>query len=372
MPKNCVISCLKYGPGNWQHMRSFAQRLIAAGWNVKFILSHRFAWMNNLFDDVHYCTTSNRALSILSDTLKFLLAPACGPAKVLDQYPFRTLLFVSWHPLNFFVARTLKKRRPDVRIVAWMHEPYKEQKSAHTGKILAFILIEYLQQAMLPFLDVVVVHSPRAFRAFQKRYPQFQGELRQVPLTIMDECPECDPTEARAFDLTFVGNAAPAKGIDAFYELVDYVCQRNLDLRLQLVTSSRIEKRLARLAAGWEKCLHVISSAQLTDESIRQACRNSVTVFLPYRETTQSGVLPVAFMCGTPVIATDIDGLSEYIRDKGNGIVLPLHFSFEDITHSLEHIKANFSQFSGQARQSFSEIWSDKNWEKYYDWFSAD
>ncbi len=44
-------------------------------------------------------------------------------------------------------------------------------------------------------------------------------------------------------------------------------------------------------------------------------------VVLPYREASQSGVLPIALALGVPVVATDVGGLAEQMG--GGGLLVP-------------------------------------------------
>jgi len=250
-----------------------------------------------------------------------------------------------------------------------MHEPYKVDILEYKEKALAIRCIEYLQQMLLPLLDIVVLHSERARSAFEIRYPNHKGKVKVIPLLFMDEC-KMKSTNPRLFDITFLGTAGKAKGIESFLEIVRQNKDLNSGLKFQLVTSSKIDTYLRKLDTGWDMFLKVINKPLISDQEMREACAKSYTVIAPYRETTQSGVVPVAFMCGTPVIGTDIEGLREYIINKSNGILVPKDFSYEDVVFALEYIKANFIELSKNSRKSFVDIWSDKNFDRYYGWLN--
>ena len=63
---------------------------------------------------------------------------------------------------------------------------------------------------------------------------------------------------------------------------------------------------------------HFIEPAE-RDELFRQAS----IVVLPYIEATQSGVVPLAYACAKPVIATRTGALSEAVEDGRTGLLVP-------------------------------------------------
>lgn len=61
----------------------------------------------------------------------------------------------------------------------------------------------------------------------------------------------------------------------------------------------------------------------LTDEEMLQLNEISDVVLLPYKSASQSGIIPVSFMFGNPVIATNVGAMPEYIKNGENGIIVP-------------------------------------------------
>jgi glycosyltransferase involved in cell wall biosynthesis len=43
---------------------------------------------------------------------------------------------------------------------------------------------------------------------------------------------------------------------------------------------------------------------------------------LPYRSATQSGIVQIAYNFDTPVIATDVGGLAEIVKDGVSGLIV--------------------------------------------------
>jgi glycosyltransferase involved in cell wall biosynthesis len=49
--------------------------------------------------------------------------------------------------------------------------------------------------------------------------------------------------------------------------------------------------------------------------------QNALTVVLPYTEASQSGVLPIAYHFGVPVVTSNVPGLTEFVEDGETGLV---------------------------------------------------
>lgn len=82
-----------------------------------------------------------------------------------------------------------------------------------------------------------------------------------------------------------------------------------------------------------------------------------VTV-LPYRSATQSGITQLAFSFDCPVIATDVGGLKEVIRDGENGYIVPAEDS-EALANAVikfysEHKEEAFSKVIGKEKEKYS------------------
>jgi|ERR1700722_1380993 len=68
-----------------------------------------------------------------------------------------------------------------------------------------------------------------------------------------------------------------------------------------------------------------IRNEWLPDSEISHIFEQSDIVVLPYIDASQSGVLAIAAPMGIPVIASEVGGLAEQVRDVDGGILIPPH-----------------------------------------------
>jgi glycosyltransferase involved in cell wall biosynthesis len=366
MDKTFFIVNLRYTPGNWQHMESFAGCLEQAGIPFRFLMSSGYRWMNRNFNyPADYTAYSNDIKSILQDVSSLLLGRWLGIVQIWKKYPPSGLLLVSWHPLNFFLVRVFKALYPGAQVISWIHEPYKEDKRVYGTKAVFIFLIELFQDLSLRVTDVAVMHSRRGLRLFNIRYPWFKGKTYVIPLQYRDGGPSL--STHRPY-VSFLGRADQAKGIELFFELVSEAGRYKPDWKYQIVTSSNIRPYLQKLPADVRTQLHVVNRTQLSDEEILAGATNSLAVAAFYKETMQSGIIPIAFMKGAPVIGTDIEGITEWVRDRETGVIISRHSSVEEIKEAITYIHEHFEEMSAACRASYLKTFDDRLWSKQYAW----
>ena len=78
----------------------------------------------------------------------------------------------------------------------------------------------------------------------------------------------------------------------------------------------------------------------IQNDELATLIRNSLFVVCPYRDATQSGVIMSSFSLSKPVIATNVGGLAEMVRDGINGIIIPPN-SVKSLTQAIVALYQN-------------------------------
>jgi glycosyltransferase involved in cell wall biosynthesis len=124
----------------------------------------------------------------------------------------------------------------------------------------------------------------------------------------------------------FFGLLAPSKGIEDLIEAFSVVREKS-DARLLIAgyptkhfDIERVKEKIAQLGLAEHVALDL---RYIPIEEIGPLMRLATVAVYPYRTSTQSGALQVAYTFGRPVVATEVGGLPEAVEDGRNGFLVP-------------------------------------------------
>lgn len=215
---------------------------------------------------------------------------------------------------DLFLASRL--RRLGIPIVTIIHDA-----TIHPGDW--FPLMDQIQRRMIMMSEAVI--TPSDFVANSLRKLDWLKSVPQVtiPLVAPDfselnlTAPELPRYPARRpLRLLLVGRIKAYKGIQLLFEALERFSPEDVQVRIAgLAQNRRTLERLARrhavdLQLGWLSDAEFIANIDWAD-----------AVLLPYVEASQSGVIPVAFKRGRPVITTPVGGLPEQVDHGVTGLM---------------------------------------------------
>jgi glycosyltransferase involved in cell wall biosynthesis len=215
---------------------------------------------------------------------------------------------------DIFLARHL--RRMGVPVVVVLHDA-----EVHPGDQFHFAV--HLQRRLTRMSEGVITLTDFVAGLAQKHL-SFAGKVHAtIPHVVLDfadlDLPAPVPLEAapgRPLRLLMAGRLKRYKGLDLLAEAL-----RRLDgiaLNVRVVGAVQDRSEIETLAAipgvefdlGWKTDAALMAHLDWADACI-----------LPYVEASQSGVAPLAFKRGRPVIATPVGGLPEQIDHERTGLI---------------------------------------------------
>jgi glycosyltransferase involved in cell wall biosynthesis len=226
--------------------------------------------------------------------------------------------FVSVHPANGPFAWAIKRQvrsasgRPPV-IAMHIHDPLP-----HPG--LSSLAIFTTQQMQLRAADRVFVYGAALARHVHRLYAIPNRRIATIPHGVYrpprDEAPPDTPPQW----FSFLGRIERYKGLDVFLKAAEDVALDFPNSRFYVGGAGDLEpyrEALDRLGSRV-----VVEHREISNEETDEVMRKSWAVVLPYTSATQSGVIPVAYWNGSPVISTNAGALAEMVREGETGFIV--------------------------------------------------
>lgn len=230
------------------------------------------------------------------------------------------------------LARQLRRfaeaKRADVVISAMAHPwtPLIAPALAHAG--LRYVpvihdalphpgdpapLMRWRLDRELACASAAVVLSETVAATIAARFPR----LPLVRLPLGAHLPFGAASAEQRSDFLFFGRIRAYKGLDLLRDAWALVAAARPGATLRVVGDGKLDAVAPGLAA-----LPGVTIEQrwVPDEEMAAVVGAAGTLVLPYREASQSGVLPIALALGVPAVATAVGGLGEQLRDGETGL----------------------------------------------------
>ncbi len=355
------VGSLQYSPVHKIHCCTLGSECEKYGYSVKYLFSQNFEWM--LSEELKKKTIFIGNSAGIVSAVVAGLNPACRKKlkRFLQKDRPEYIYMWSYQPfLNNYIAKL--SREYGITFIQHVHEPYVENKKVYKGLHQYWLyLFEYFEEKLLEKTDIAVLSSNEALSLFEKRYPGFSGRKVAIPLMYEDLGGDpCDIKDRKY--ITFVGPPVPAKGPEVFLEIAEYSEKHKLGLEFLLLSRSKITAPSYYNHSN----VTIFHKERISDEEMRDFFQQSLMTITPYKTARQSSVVLTSYMCGTPVISTNVGGLSEVVSHLKTGYLLNIDSPVEEWIEGINFITDNFPEMSQNCRSYFVENFSGANWSKYF------
>lgn len=179
----------------------------------------------------------------------------------------------------------------------------------------------WLTRLVLGRLDGAIVHADELADQLAADYPDLEVRVVGHPPNLsMARTPL--PT-APPYRFLFTGMIRPYKGVDVAVDALRIARAGGVDARLTVAGEfwTPVDELRAQVRrAGLDE--HVdIRPGYVPDADLATLLAEHHAVVAPYRSATQSGIVPLAFASGRPVIATDVGGIGDVVSSGLNGLL---------------------------------------------------
>jgi glycosyltransferase involved in cell wall biosynthesis len=343
--KRAAVVSLHYSDTHVSHMIALAKLLQVLGYAVAFIHDEKY--------------------------LPFAAFSAIGKAMSVRRYysnpgiqPFDLAIFCNSATQNHSLVRTLRARQTTVLYV--FHEPeplwsFSVLKSEGWTKTGRFVLSTLFSIKTVRACSGVIVCSLCGQALYKQYYQRFNSNVHVMPLLFDDEIGddlfERMRNSKRSFG--FVGTACRAHGFDVFVTLAKYAIRNGSAIPFTIATSVdltsvlRADRELARLVNDGK--IRLQHGQKLSNDEINQYYLECFCIWNVYRRSTQSGVLPRAYMAGSLVLASRIGSFPEFVDEGVTGEFVDSDDNPESILEVVEGMRARSIHYVDGCRRKFMD-----------------
>lgn len=122
-------------------------------------------------------------------------------------------------------------------------------------------------------------------------------------------------------NILFFGRITPYKGLEVLLRSFPLIKKKVPEAKLIIAGSGNL-KQYGKLLRDCSDDIQIVNR-WIPEEDVASFFEQARLVVLPYTEATQSGIVPIAYAFGLPVVATDTGGLREQVIHGKTGYLVP-------------------------------------------------
>ncbi len=217
---------------------------------------------------------------------------------------------VYWTPMYLYFLYSLKKK--GIRVIFICINVFEHEDNALKKLLTKFVLRR---------VDSIVVHSQQEKAEILEFNPEAAVKKHLLPLFEYDA--RSLTRDDGNFHLLFFGFVRPYKGLDTLLRAVSLL--KNRDIFLKIAGEFWNDKD------EYVKLIDELGIADKVEIIDRYVPDDEMSLFfswadlvvLPYKKSKTSGIIATAYGFRKPVLATDVGGFHEIVRDEYTGRLVP-------------------------------------------------
>ena len=119
------------------------------------------------------------------------------------------------------------------------------------------------------------------------------------------------------------GSIRDYKGLQFLIEAASQISNEIPEARIVIAGEGEFSKYAALISAKEKQAVFEIHNRFIPDEEVAELFQKAAVVVLPYTDGSQTGVVPIAYSFGKPVVVTNVGSLAEAVDEGKTGFIVP-------------------------------------------------
>jgi alpha-maltose-1-phosphate synthase len=206
-------------------------------------------------------------------------------------------------------------------LVTTIHDVFR-----HPGDKQSVFGSEYTRRVAFQRSQQIIVHANHLKNAMIEQFKVPDQKLNVIPhgelgTFFQRSSSNRDNVDREPYTLLFMGRIWPYKGLKYLIEAIPLIAEKIPAVKL--IIAGRGENIEQYFLSGYDESRYEILNRFIGSDEVATLFQRSTLSVLPYIEASQSGVAAIAYGIGTPIVASDVGGLSEIIRHEKDGLLVP-------------------------------------------------
>jgi len=213
-----------------------------------------------------------------------------------------------WTPMYLFLLSVCRKN--GIRVVFICINIFEHEDS---------LLKKLLTRFVLGKVRSIIVHSGQEMRTAREINPRAEVKKHLLPLFMYDCGTKIRREKTGRLNLLFFGFIRPYKGLDTLLNAVGLLKDKDISLTIAGEFWAGKDEFLSQVyQLGISEKVNIIDR-YISEDEMRDFFSAADLIVLPYRQAVTSGVIATAYGFGKPVLATDVGGFHEIVKDGFTG-----------------------------------------------------